>query len=92
MRDIEDDPEAETIQTYMARMTKVQFYLSPLTWEHDNQSAQSFLTNKPYLFLWKARTVPRVFIEGQCVGGYEELLSLQKSGDLEKRLQGAGAL
>ena len=33
-----------------------------------------------------------VFIEGQCVGGYDDLLSLQKSGDLEKRLQGAGAI
>ena len=33
MRDIEDDPEAETIQNYMARLTKVLFYLSLLTWE-----------------------------------------------------------
>ena len=30
MRDIEDDPDAETIQNYMARMTKVLFYLSLL--------------------------------------------------------------
>ena len=91
MKDIEDDPDAETIQTYMARMTKVLF-LSVSTYMGAMIINLRFPGNKPYLFLWKARTVPRVFIEGQCVGGYDDLLSLQKSGDLEKRLQGAGAI
>ena len=40
MRDIEDDPEAETIQTYMARMTKVLFFIClHLHGSNDYQSA-----------------------------------------------------
>jgi len=32
------------------------------------------------------RTVPEVFINGQLVGGYEELRDFDKSGDLDRML------
>jgi len=38
------------------------------------------------------RTVPRVFINGQCIGGGNETASAHKSGDLEKKLRQAGAI
>ena len=38
------------------------------------------------------RTVPRVFINGQCIGGGNETSSAHKSGQLEKKLREAGAI
>lgn len=34
-----------------------------------------------------ARTVPRIFVRGQCVGGCDDLLALQQDGTLQKALQ-----
>ncbi|XP_002730955.2 uncharacterized protein LOC100375351 [Saccoglossus kowalevskii] len=39
-----------------------------------------------------ARTVPRVFVRGKCIGGGTETKSLQKSGKLEPMLRECGAL
>ncbi|KAM8914307.1 glutaredoxin-1 [Spinachia spinachia] len=39
-----------------------------------------------------ARTVPRVFIGEECVGGGNDVAALHKSGELEKMLQSIGAL
>ncbi|KAM5193288.1 glutaredoxin-1 [Mantella aurantiaca] len=38
------------------------------------------------------RTVPRIFIEKECIGGCSDLVPLDSSGELEKRLIGIGAL
>lgn len=38
------------------------------------------------------RTVPRVFIQGECIGGGSEASAADSSGDLEKRLKAAGAI
>lgn len=38
------------------------------------------------------RTVPRVFINGKCIGGGNETASLHKSGELESLLRSAGAI
>ena len=42
---------------------------------------------------WKAaekrsgmKTMPQIFIDGVCVGGYTELAALDKSGELAKKL------
>merc|ERR1712086_415986 len=35
------------------------------------------------------RTVPRVFIGGECIGGGSEASAMQQSGELEKRIQSA---
>jgi len=35
------------------------------------------------------RTVPRVFIGGECIGGGSETSALHQSGELEKRIQSA---
>ncbi|KAK3583301.1 hypothetical protein CHS0354_011192 [Potamilus streckersoni] len=35
-----------------------------------------------------ARTVPRVFVKGQCVGGASETIALYKSGQLAKMVEG----
>jgi glutaredoxin 3 len=32
------------------------------------------------------RTVPEIFIEGQLVGGFDDLWGLEKSGELDKKL------
>ncbi|EAW96056.1 GLRX isoform 5 [Pan troglodytes] len=39
-----------------------------------------------------ARTVPRVFIGKDCIGGCSDLVSLQQSGELLTRLKQIGAL
>ena len=38
------------------------------------------------------RTVPRVFIKGQCIGGGNETAQAHKNGTLEKKLRDAGAI
>ena len=35
------------------------------------------------------RTVPRVFISGECIGGGSEASAMHQSGELEKRIQSA---
>ncbi|MBN3298290.1 glutaredoxin-1 [Amia ocellicauda] len=39
-----------------------------------------------------ARTVPRVFIGKECIGGGSDVAELDKSGELEGMLQAIGAL
>ncbi|XP_070567020.1 uncharacterized protein [Ptychodera flava] len=39
-----------------------------------------------------ARTVPRVFIQGRCIGGGTETRSLHQSGKLEPMLRECGAI
>ena len=39
-----------------------------------------------------AKSVPRVFIDGKCIGGGDETAAAHKSGKLEKWLREAGAL
>ncbi|CAF0733659.1 unnamed protein product [Rotaria sp. Silwood1] len=39
-----------------------------------------------------ADTVPRVFIDGKCIGGGDDTEKLEKQGELEKRLKKANAL
>ncbi|CAF0981880.1 unnamed protein product [Rotaria sordida] len=33
------------------------------------------------------RTVPRIFIDGKCIGDEEDLENLEKTGDLKKQLE-----
>ncbi|XP_008990030.1 glutaredoxin-1 [Callithrix jacchus] len=44
------------------------------------------------LQLTGARTVPRVFIGKDCIGGCSDLVSMQQSGELQTRLKQIGAL
>lgn len=39
-----------------------------------------------------ARTVPRVFIAGECIGGGDDTERLDRKGQLEEQLKKAGAL
>ncbi len=39
-----------------------------------------------------AKTVPRVFIAGKCIGGGDDTERLDKKGDLEKQLKTANAI
>ena len=39
-----------------------------------------------------AKTVPRVFISGECIGGGDDTERLDKNGDLEKRLKKVNAI
>jgi GrxC family glutaredoxin len=32
------------------------------------------------------RTVPEIFIDGECVGGYDDLARLNATGDLDRRV------
>ncbi|XP_061689195.1 glutaredoxin-1 [Syngnathoides biaculeatus] len=45
-----------------------------------------------FLELTGARTVPRVFVGEECVGGGSDVAALHKSGKLEGMLQSIGAL
>jgi glutaredoxin 3 len=33
------------------------------------------------------RTVPQIFIGGESIGGYSDMMALQKKGELDKKLQ-----
>ncbi|XP_041465660.1 glutaredoxin-like [Lytechinus variegatus] len=56
--------------------------------ENDNcDEIQDYLLN-----LTGARSVPRVFIGGKCIGGGSETKALQDEGKLTKMLQDNGAL
>ena len=35
------------------------------------------------------RTVPQIFIDGQSIGGYDELYELEQAGELDRLLGGA---
>jgi len=37
-----------------------------------------------------ARTVPQIFIDGNPIGGSDELVALDRSGELDRLLQGTG--
>ena len=39
-----------------------------------------------------ARTVPRVFIAGHCIGGGDDTEKLEKKGELIQKLKEAGAI
>ncbi|UJR35005.1 hypothetical protein I4U23_027781 [Adineta vaga] len=39
-----------------------------------------------------ARTVPRVFIQGKCIGGGDDTSALDKRGELERLLRNANAI
>ncbi|XP_015784727.1 glutaredoxin-1 [Tetranychus urticae] len=39
-----------------------------------------------------ASTVPRIFIDGKCIGGCDDAIALDNSGELEKLLSSCGAL
>ncbi|CAF0767792.1 unnamed protein product [Rotaria sp. Silwood1] len=39
-----------------------------------------------------AQTVPRVFINGKCIGGGDDTMALEKRGDLERLLREAKAI
>jgi len=43
-----------------------------------------------FVQLTGARTVPRIFIEGECIGGCDDLSALRKSGKLAKALGSEG--
>ncbi|XP_036385694.1 glutaredoxin-1 [Megalops cyprinoides] len=45
-----------------------------------------------FLEITGARTVPRVFIGEECIGGGSDVAALEKSGKLEGMLQSIGAL
>ncbi|XP_031603663.1 glutaredoxin-1 [Oreochromis aureus] len=45
-----------------------------------------------FLELTGARTVPRVFIGEECIGGGSDVAALQRSGKLEGMLKSIGAL
>jgi len=36
------------------------------------------------------RTVPQIFIDGKAIGGSDELVALEMSGELDRLLQGTG--
>lgn len=51
-----------------------------VTWDHAKRTWLAQTT--------KRRTVPRIFIHGQPIGGYEELAELDREGKLKELLAG----
>lgn len=62
-------------------------FLFPLFFVDDCSAIQDYL-----LKLTGARSVPRVFINGKCVGGGSETRALQDQGKLVPMLKEIGAL
>jgi glutaredoxin 3 len=55
------------------------------------RAAKSFFASKKVDFteISGRRTVPQIFIGGKPIGGYDDALSLDASGELEELLNGA---
>jgi len=51
-----------------------------------NQHPQGSQIQDILLGMTGARTVPRVFVDGKCIGGGSDTVQLQKSGELVKML------
>lgn len=62
-------------------------FLFPLPVADDGSAIQDYL-----LSLTGDRTVPRVFIGGNCIGGSSETKKLQQDGKLVPLLKSAGAM
>ncbi|XP_008826197.1 glutaredoxin-1 [Nannospalax galili] len=58
-----------------------------ITTSDDTDEIQNYLEE-----LTGARTVPRVFIGKECIGGCNDLVTLQQNGELLNRLKQIGAL
>jgi glutaredoxin 3 len=52
--------------------------------EEDEQSREEMIARS------NRRTVPQIFIGDKHVGGYDELSALDRSGDLDRLIQGEG--
>jgi glutaredoxin 3 len=52
--------------------------------EEDEQSREEMIARS------NRRTVPQIFIGDKHVGGYDELSALDRSGDLDRLIQGVG--
>ncbi|XP_059947802.1 glutaredoxin-1 [Mesoplodon densirostris] len=58
-----------------------------ITAHHDTNEIQDYLQH-----LTGARTVPRVFIGQECIGGCSDLVNMHEKGELLTRLKQIGAL
>ena len=52
--------------------------------EEDEKSREEMMTRS------NRRTVPQIFIGDKHVGGFDELYALDRSGELDRLIQGAG--
>ncbi|XP_046543864.1 glutaredoxin-like [Haliotis rubra] len=64
----------------------VPFQCVELDIRHDGQELQDILQ-----YLTKARTVPRVFVNGECIGGCSETKALYQTGQLKDKLESCGS-
>ncbi|XP_006867947.1 PREDICTED: glutaredoxin-1 [Chrysochloris asiatica] len=58
-----------------------------ITASNDTNAIQDYLQQ-----LTGARTVPRVFMGNNCIGGCSDLITMQENGELSKRLADMGVL
>jgi glutaredoxin 3 len=61
-----------------------QVVFSEINIEADEKSREEMLARS------KRRTVPQIFIGDKHVGGYDELSALDRSGELDRLIQGVG--
>ena len=57
---------------------------SEINVEEDEKSREEMIARS------KRRSVPQIFVGDQHVGGYDELYTLDRSGELDRLIQGAG--
>lgn len=72
---------------YLLTLPAVLHCLFPLPVTDDGNAIQDYL-----LSLTGDRTVPRVFIAGECIGGGSDTKKLHQEGKLVPLLKSAGAL
>ena len=66
-------------------LTRLCVFLRQIENRSDCSALQDYLAQ-----LTGARSVPRVFIDGKCIGGGDDTERLARSGELQKMLQGVG--
>merc|ERR1711935_346239 len=72
----------EALKTYAIPSDKIK--IMEIENHKDCQEIQNHMSQ-----LTGARSVPRVFIGGECIGGGSETKALHQSGELEKKIQTA---
>ncbi|XP_075992998.1 glutaredoxin-1 [Genypterus blacodes] len=73
-------------------LSKYQFRPGHLDWIDISGRSDMGSLQDYFLEITGARTVPRVFVGEECVGGGSDVMELHKSGKLKAMLQSMGAL
>lgn len=75
-------PACKKAREVLDALAKGKYAIINLDKDEEQDQMQNYLQE-----ITGARTVPRIFIDGNCIGGCDECLQMQKSGKLQSILK-----